>query len=362
VFLDFGRVRQIFDEFHKQGIRQAEFCLVGWNRGGHDGRYPQLFPVEPALGGEAELRKTIQHGQALGYQVLAHDCYYGAYRIAENWSEDYLRKDASGKPAKGGVWGGGQSYNICLCQAEALFLRPTTDAIRALGFGGAHYSDVLSIIGPRPCYDPRHPQSRRQDAEAVNRILAHLRGVFGSVQSEGGLDFAAPVLDRALYIDCDKWLPLDKRPYFDQAVPLFEMVYHGTMLYNLSTGVINTLPGETGYLKTIEYGALPLACFYGHFLLDTSKNWMGSRDYRFDDQASLEQAVAGLRRVFDDVERLKHLQLELLEGHRKLDAEVFETRYGNGQRVVVNYGQTAFRLPGGDSVAPRAYRLLPADK
>ncbi len=44
VFCDFRRLRDILDECHRQGIGRAEFCLVGWNRGGHDGRYPQIFP------------------------------------------------------------------------------------------------------------------------------------------------------------------------------------------------------------------------------------------------------------------------------------------------------------------------------
>ena len=165
VFCTFARVRDILDEFQRQGISRAEFCLVGWNSGGHDGRYPQIFPVEPALGGEAELRATIRHGQSLGYQMTAHDCYYGAYRISEDWSEDYLRKRFDGQLRKGGIWGGGQSYNICLPKAYELFAKRDIPKIRALGFRGMHYTDVLSMIGPRPCYDPRHPTTRQQDAQ-----------------------------------------------------------------------------------------------------------------------------------------------------------------------------------------------------
>jgi len=86
---------------------------------------------------------------------------------------------------------------------------------------------------------------------------------------------------------------------------------------------------------------------------------MGSRDYRYDDREGLKQAVAGLRRVFDDVERLKHLQTEFIEGHRPLDEGVFETRYGNGQRVVVNYREESFPLTTGERVPARGYLLLP---
>lgn len=52
----FDRVCDIVDEFKKHGIPEAEFCLVGWNIGGHDGRFPQIFPVEPKLGGAENLK------------------------------------------------------------------------------------------------------------------------------------------------------------------------------------------------------------------------------------------------------------------------------------------------------------------
>lgn len=358
VFCTFARVRDIFDEFHRQGVNQAEFCLVGWNRGGHDGRYPQIFPVEPELGGEVELRKTIRHGQSLGYQVVAHDCYYGAYRISEDWSEDYLRKEENGKPRKGGAWGGGQSYNICLSRADELFARRDLPRIRKLGFQGTHYSDVLSIIGPRPCYDAQHLETRREDAEAAVRILARAREIFGGVQSEGSLDFAAAVLDRALYVDCDKWAPLVDKPYVDVRVPLYESVYHGVLLYNLSTELVNSEPGEASYLRNIEYGGSPLAYFYGHFLLDKDKDWLGHRDYRYDSPEGLKQAVSGLRRVFEDFQQLGHLQMEFLDGHQRLAKGVFETTYSNGQRVVVNYNDKPYPLGEGETVSPYSYRLL----
>ena len=46
----FRRVRELADECKAQGLEGAEFQLVGWNLRGHDGRWPQAFPVEEALG------------------------------------------------------------------------------------------------------------------------------------------------------------------------------------------------------------------------------------------------------------------------------------------------------------------------
>ncbi len=357
VFLTFKQVRDIFDEFHSQGIKGAEFCLVGWNIGGHDGRYPQLFPVEPALGGEDELRKTIAYGQSLGYQVAAHDDYFGAYRIAEEWDESYLRKKADGQLYKGGIWGGGQSYNICLTRALDLFAKRDMPKMRELGFKGVHFSDVLSILGPRPCYDPNHPETRRQDAEATNRILSLARETFGGSQSEGSLDFAAPSLDRFMYIYNGE-ASLLTVPYVDECIPLYPAVYHGVMLYNVSHKTLNTVPGEAKYLKNIEYGSLPLIYFYGHFMLDKSKDWMGDHDNRYDSKEGLQKAVARIKRVYDDYEKLKHLQLEFIEGHNQLAEGVFETVYSNGESVVVNYNDDSYKLPSGEIVPPLGWAIF----
>lgn len=50
--------------------------------------------------------------------------------------------------------------------------------------------------------------------------------------------------------------------------------------------------------------------------------------------------------------------MEFLEGHWQIADGVFETTYGNGQRVVVNYGKQPYSLSAGQTVPPRAYLLI----
>jgi len=59
----FDRAKDIVDELKRQGVADAELCLVGWNVGGHDGRWPQYFPSEPELGGDARLREAIAYAR-----------------------------------------------------------------------------------------------------------------------------------------------------------------------------------------------------------------------------------------------------------------------------------------------------------
>lgn len=61
----FPRVRDIADALKAAGVEGAELQLVGWNIGGHDGRFPQLMPAEPKLGGTEELKKPSTMSSAL---------------------------------------------------------------------------------------------------------------------------------------------------------------------------------------------------------------------------------------------------------------------------------------------------------
>jgi len=365
VFITFKQVRDIFDEFHEQGINKAEFCLVGWNIGGHDGRYPQEFPVEPSLGGEKELCKTIAYGQSLGYLVVAHNCFCDAYRISEDWDEDFLCKDAKGKIIKTGQWGGGQGYLTCMSCMYDLFAKRDLPKIRDLGFKGLHYTDVLSITRPYTCYDPNHSETRRQNSESRNRILNLCDELFGGVQSEGPLDFTAPFLDRFIYTSIHpKGYSQTEQPYIDDNIPLYAGVYHGVITYNRDNTTFNSLPGEREYLENIEYGGIPAIYFYGYFYMPGSgrKNWTGNRDYRYDSPEELKLETSGIKRVFDDFQKLKHLQMEFIEGHNQLADGVFKTLYSNGESVVVNYNNKSYQMSSGIKIPAREFLLIKKSK
>jgi hypothetical protein len=213
-------------------------------------------------------------------------------------------------------------------------------------------------LGPRPCYDPGHPETRRQDAEATNRILSLARETFGGSQSEGSLDFAAPALDRFMYIHNSE-SSLLLLPYVDKCIPLYPVVYHGVLLYNLSNKTVNAMPGEVLYLKNIEYGSLPLEYFYSNFIIEGSgrKNWMGDNDYHYDSLEGLKTAVVSIKQVYSEFETLKHLQLEFIEGHKQLAEGVFETVYSNGESLVVNYNDEPYQLASGEKVSAKGFYL-----
>ncbi len=348
----FAEVENLMDEYHAAGIVRAEFCLVGWNMRGHDGRYPQLFPVEESLGGEKGLRRLTAHAADLGYLISCHTNSTGAYGIADCFSEDDLIVEENGRiyVAPNGIWSAGRPYRLCptcgLRQAEENLPR-----VRALGFTGLHYIDVMSAVPPRACYSQAHPLTRREGAETWARTLALARDRFGGSASEGGYDHCLAGCDYVLYASfAEKGTSYGG--WLDVHVPLFSMVYHGILLYNPYCRTVNAAVSRDpdDRLKVIEYGGRPAIYYYSRFVKETAdrKNWMGDIDYVYENRETHKKFVAASRTLAEEYDALSYLQWELMENHEEIAPGVYRTTYADGSRVTVDYEKKTWQLEKGE--------------
>ena len=359
----FDRCGDIVREMKRQGIDHAEICLVGWNKGGHDGAYPQLFPVEPALGGEAKMREFIKLSNSSGFQTVCHTCFYSAYEIADDFDEEYLLKERDGSlQTRNHYWGGGQPYRICPQRAYERYTRKNMQIMKDLGFHGLHYHDVYSILSPRICYDPRHPCTPADSVKWYEKQMEVTREKVGGTQSEGGWDSYAGLLDFCMYaysVSLDKGY-LDKKPLADRHIPLFQLIYNGIILSNPFNGTVNyTRKPRHKQLKLVEFGGRPLFVWYANFM--KSKNWMGGDGEDLvcatDDQ--LRECVAAIKRGYDEFETLSDLQFEFMDDHRMLTPEVSLTAYSDGTRIVVNHGEKPYSFGGREIPAMGWVRIPP---
>ncbi len=349
--ITFDRFKEIVDAFKRQGIGGAEFCLVGWNVGGHDGRWPQVFPVEPLLGGEAKLKEAVRHAQDLGYHVVAHCNHRDAYLIADSWDAEFIcNKNADGSLQRPRTtWGGGRMYRICPKRAYEKFALQQMPMVRAMGFKGLHYLDVYSCVGAEGCSDSRHPLNLREGVSYTGHILQLARDTFGGVASEGSYDQNAGQLDYVLYVSFAR--PFESKTYdglVDRLVPMFQLVYNGVILSNPFTTTVNaTIKGRASELKTIEFGARPSFYFYANFLTPgKGRNWMGDVDLECGTDARLEASVAAIRRGVDAYAKLWKLQYVFMDGHDELAPGVYRTTYANGAKVYVNYNKAPASVDG----------------
>ncbi len=341
VVVSFDRVKDIVNEFKRQGIDRAELCLVGWHRGGHDGRFPQIFPPDDQLGGEQKLREAVQKAQKEGFQIVCHTCSTDSYEVADCWDPSDTIKNKDGKYKQFGSLSGGRRFNLCMRQAYEKFVKSDYPKLADFGFRGLHYNDVVTIVRPRKCYDPHHFCTADDAAAYIGKMLDMARSVFGGSASEGGHDFAVSHLDYALYTSMEN-IEVKLPPLVERHVPLWQLVYHGYVLSNpLSITTNYTIKSPFTRLKMYEYGGRPM--FYIHSIFkDVGGTWMGSVDLRVDSNDDLQRTTAKIKEGYDEFQKLKPLQYEFMTSHEKIADNVFKSVFSDGTAIVCNYGQTDY--------------------
>ena len=356
VAMTFDRTLEFVEACAEAGVGPAEFCLVGWNYRGHDGRYPQLWPVEPQLGGEDGLRHLISATQAKGFRIVLHNNHTDAYSVGECFDLSDIAKKKDGMPVsnKGSkyVWSGGTSYTMCPRRAWERFAMDDLAKVAALGAHGLHYIDVLTIGRPAVCHDTRHPCTRRDSARYIGRMLALARKLMGGSASEGPYDFCAGDYDFCLYASYADPAGRKLPPLVTRTVPMWQLVYHGIILSMPFAGCTNyTIKPGSARLAMVEYGGRPVFYLYSNFM--DGMQWMGNEDLRVGSPAELADAVAKIKKGADEFSQVADLQFELMEDHRFLAPGVALTSYANGAGTVVNRSDRPFFhkgvcIPSGD--------------
>ena len=360
-YVTFDRVKEIIDACDAAGVGKAEYCLVGWNYRGHDGRWPQMFPVEPLLGGETKLRELVAYSLAKGHPIVGHANYRDAYLIADTFDFEYCqdrKDDGTMTDAKREAWSGGRCFRVCPRRAYEKYAIKHTAAMKALGFRGLGYIDVVSSRPLFPCTDPRHPLNNVERAVWEKAILRLQSDAFGGSASEGGFDWCIGDVDSALtvvFADPFNNLPSGKKwhPMIDRYVPFWQIVYHGIVLSTPFRTMwnIEAKPDKWRYrLCAAEYGNRPTFYYYGRW------NRPDEPDIHCGTAEELESSVRIIKEGADDYAARSSLQYHFMERHDILGEGLARTTYSNGARLYVNYSDASWQVDG-VSVPARDYLL-----
>ena len=351
VYCTFDRVKELVKALRDAGLAKADICLVGWNYRGHDGRYPQIFPVEPLLGGEVKLRELVRYVRDdVGWQIVGHNNYRDAYLIADCFDFEYCTDrlpDGTRDDRRLEPWSGGAVYRVCPRRAYERFALKHTAMMKSLGFVGLGYLDVTTSRPLFPCYDSRHPLDNAERRVWENAILDLQAKAFGGCASEGGYDFAIGHIDSALTLSYDppfndgpkKWHPL-----VDGRIPFWQLAYHGVVMSSPFRNMWNVVknPDRRLLLKSVEYGGRPVFYVYGGWNLPERADW----DLRCGTADEFADCVKTIKAGTDEYNRRADLEWEFMDDHREVVPGVFCTTYSNGVMTYVNYGETAVTVDG----------------
>ena len=290
------------------------------------------------------------------------------YEIADGFSWGSIAKNKAGEFVTTGKWAGGTAYAACP-YAQLGIADGALPRVAMLGFNGLQYIDCLSICMPTVCHDEKHPCDLTSSLETLENIMKISHRVMGGFSSEGGYDFTLSKLDFCLY---DSFKPYGRpaEPCYaqltDMQVPLWELIYHGILLYNPSSHTVNSSVKHPDAALTLAlYGGRPVFYFYSKFCIPTAngfldgigKNWMGDEDLVCDTDEQLRESVGAIKRAVDEYSALVDRQTVFMREYRVEDNGLRTVRYEDGVEIVGNY--TDFELDYKcETVAPHSYKII----
>lgn len=341
----FARVRDIADALKAHGVEGVELQLVGWNVGGHDGRFPQLMPAEEKLGGNGELKKTIDYVKRLGYRISLHTNTIDAYEIANTFTWDDIVVTREGEYYQSGHYSGGYAYHVCLEKQLKNAMRDLPE-VAELGADGLHFTDVISIVVPDTCCSKGHPCSTAKGIRLAQENIHYTRELFGGFSSEGCMDFALKELDYGLYVSFGDGFGKKSIPVTETLVPFFELTYHGILLYNPTSPTVNyPIKTPADRLTFRMRGGRPSFYFHSKFRYG-EPNWMGDVDFVATDNASMNHAVSLIAESAKEYEALRDLQLVYMRDYQVLENGIEVATYCDGTRMIGNFSDQTVTFEG----------------
>ncbi len=323
----FAEAGTIVKAMKQAGIEKSVVTLVGWNTGGHDGAYPQRFPVEPSFGGEAGLKELISACKGLGYQIVPHDNVTDIYLNSPSYDSEVVARDEHGLPLSAGLWSGGQSYKACptvyLDRYSGDFKR-----IKNLGFEGSYYLDAQGT-GLWRCHDPKHPADERQFAVSLARILQYPRELFGAVSCEIGQAYTLPFADEIAHLhgqSCFDSFKNRLNPAYASAVsrivPFYNIAVHGLVLYQ--GGWIHSFRDKPNGIKLALLSQLSLGARPS---MEVSYRALGNGD---EYTSSIKDIAPHYGIAFNT---LKGVHAELMASFEDYGGKAFKLAYADGTAI-----------------------------
>ena len=323
----FGEAAEQLAKIRAAGVEKAYVQIVGWTQDGHDGIFPERFPVDGRIGGEEGLRRLIRFGQGLGYQMQVHD----------NFVDSYVRDHPGvlwrmwGEPIGRGIWGGGSCYIIDPRKTGLARIQREMERVKDLGVQGIYYLDAMAA--PLEIdYDRRGFRPRRAHSDGMIALLKLARSVFGAVGTETGFAHVARHVD---YVTSAPFRMHANRYFLstpaiaavDEWIPLWQIAFHGLLIH---AQIDRHIPSREALLEAAEIGAIPRSDFSG---ANPSAGPLLAVQWS-DDLLPMFRAKYEIL-----CKRLGGNRVAFIHDHECLGNRAYRTRFSNGCSVTVDYAE-----------------------
>jgi hypothetical protein len=320
----YADIARIIGEAKAAGMARGIVNLRGWIAGGYDESHPDVWPPEPALGTEGELRALLASPDPL--LTVLHDNYQDIYEQSASYPQGIIQTQ-NGNGLIGGFWAGGQSYIINARNSVANARRnwPDLQTVQPRGM----FIDTTIAVQLYESYEDGNTLTREQDMMHKAELLRFYKEQGQVLGSEEGQDWGMSLVD---------WIENRHHLIPGESIPLWPLVYHdAAFCYRYHAQARATDPAMPSYLADMLWG------YNLFFDVRDRSHWPAMQD--------------AFRAANDVEDWLYRIGLDEMLSHRYLseDGKVEETTFTNG-RIIVNTAPEA-RTVEGVTISGYGYHL-----
>ncbi len=312
----FDQLREQLQGLKAKAVNAAYVHLDGWGYYGYDNGHPDVMPVGEIQGGWEGLRRLADACADMNYLFAVHDQYRDFYFNAVSFDDRLTALRLDGTREEHSTWCGGPQ-SILSPRFAPEYVRRNHDlfAANAIKVRGA-YLDVFSIVPLEESAQPTQPVTRAECARYRRECFDLLRARGYVVSSEEPVDYLTPSLDLVHHGPYATYPGLGGGDATGIPVPLFNLVYHDSILLPWEMGE----NGGWGIPKG-DSGRL-------HCLLNAGLPYLGPG-------ADNAQIV----RTLEAADWARHCAFEEMVSHEFLDESRRRQRatYSNGATVTVDF-------------------------
>lgn len=324
-------VMAMYDDLYNAGITNQRVVLSGWNDGGYSGYLPSDLDFENKLGRNSEFRALIDHINEQNSVLLRND-----YLVASDMTRgiSYRRDVAKATDRFKLEW----ECDDCVV-SDRYVLYPEVSKELALD----HYEDYIDenvgvlIEGLAGFLFSYYDGGYYIREDALNHYLE----VFE--QYDGTASYEYPYAYAYEYTDSFFNVPLynSQMKYYDDLIPLVQIVLHGTVdLFGPQLN-FNSL-GREQVLGLIDFGVNPsyiLTQEPSSSLKDTDMSQLFTTEFNL-----WRTSVIDTYNYVNDA--LRHVDGEFITGRTVLDTGIVKVEYANDVTIYVNYTSSDYPVDG----------------
>ena len=306
---------ELLESFQKSGLIQ----IGGWPNLGYDGRYPDVWPFESAVGTEDEFFSALHASEQ--FTIGIHDNYQDIYRISPSFPKG-IKIMKNGQLLRGGIWGNGQQAYILNSRDSIDYQNRNWSHIEKLEPQFV-YIDTVCATSLHESFEDGNRLTRAEDLKYKQQLLQFYKNKNIALGTETGADFGAKYVD---------WVAANHKHTLGVSIPLWSLVFHDAVVSsNGAFGDINKLETNgvfPSFLKMMLWG------HQLHFFFSDSKCW--------DDYLKIAEKTMYVDEWFQEI------SCEEMISHKYLteNGEVEETVFSSGKSIRVNFTENDITIEG----------------